>query len=112
MIFIVEGRVGRQTGFAKLFDFVVTGIVIDPTMAGQNAVRVRVDYKSWAACRVEQDRVRSFRPNAVDCEQLLAEFGKTNGEHGIQLTAVFFDYEFEQIPQPSSFDLEVAGRTY
>ena len=73
MIFIVERRVGGQGGFEMLLDFVVVGVVADPAVAGQDAVRVRVDDERRQAAGVEQDRVGRFRADAVDRQQLFAE---------------------------------------
>ena len=73
MIFVVERRVGGQGGLEVVFDFVVVGVVADPAVAGEDAVRVRVDDKRRQAAGVEQDRVGRFGADAVDRQQLLAK---------------------------------------
>lgn len=77
----------------------------------QNPAGVSVDYKNRVVSRIEQDRVRRFRPDSVETEQLFSHLVRRLREKFSQRSAILLIQEGHERFQPQRFLSKISRRT-
>ena len=73
-------RIKRKTAMEELLNRVVRVFSVSQIVAFQNAAGVSIDDEDGMSAGVEKDRIGGFRADAVDREELFAEYCRGSSE--------------------------------
>jgi len=80
MKFVEKGGLSRQVRVQKLLCLMVVRLSWDNAVPRQNAPRISIRHKEGMPGRIEEDRVRRFRPHPAEFQQLAAELMRRQGK--------------------------------
>src|SRR5215469_15399125 len=99
-----------DSSFNQRADFFIAGFWSNDSVALQNSAGVRVHDKYRMIAGIEQNGIGSFRPHAVQGQQLRAEIGGGLSKHPVQRTGIFRVEELDKILQLAGLLPKIAGR--
>ena len=110
MILVEHCGVVGQAALEIVLDLLIIGVEAEPTVSGENPLRVGINHKAGQPAGVEQDRIGRFRADAVDFQQLAPQLAERRAKHRLDRTIVAIYKELQQAPQPLGLDAKVSGR--
>ena len=87
----------------------ITDLMVNQIMPVKEPFRVGVHDKHGFAERVEQDRVRRLRADAVDLQELVPHLRQFLPRHRFQASMVFIKEKPHEILQTAGLDVKITG---
>ena len=109
MVFLEERNILIEMSCEQFLDLVVIGLRADEIVPAKKPFGVRVDDKNGFVERVEQDRVRRLRTDAVDLQKLVPHLRQFLPRHRFQASMVFIKEKPHEILQTAGFNVKITG---
>lgn len=110
VVLIEEGGVTRQALLEERADLLVRFFTPQDAVAFEDAASVGIDYEDKMLSGVKKNGVRSFRADAVNSEQLFAQFRGGGGKEFVERALIAVAEKANESLQLSCLLPKVAGR--
>lgn len=100
VVFVVQSCAGRQRPHEQNLNGIVAGVRGDQAMTRKDSPGIGVHDEGRDLARVEQNRIRRFRSDAGDGEELLSEARGLPCKHPVEAEPVTGPEVAEEMPEP------------